>query len=163
MFAFSSWTTALTARGFGVLRPSHHVPVSLWLRESVAGGDRVLHFSARGTTLRLAVYAPSDLTTLLLRAECDCAEHRTAGAASRSTLNPGAVATFERMFDGARTLGWRGHEAATLPLIETAGIFEALYASLPVATGRPGSVTHPLQEPAYSAASTPMLARASTS
>ena len=92
-FTFASWTRALSARGFGVLPASHAVPVSIWLRDASPepGHDpgeghevaRVLHYYARGTRLRLAAYRPSDLTTLILRAACDCAEHRQAGATGR--------------------------------------------------------------------------------
>lgn len=126
-FTFATWTRSLTARGFAVLSPSHAVPVSLWL----GAGDRVLHFSARGTRLRLTAYDRSDLTHLLLRSECDCEEHRLAGAAGRMVINPGAKQTAEVVFDGAATLGWTGHQAAVLPLAEAAGILEALLQQLP--------------------------------
>ena len=100
---------------------------------------RVLHYSARGTRLRLAVYRPSDLTTLILRAACDCAEHRQAGATGRVALNPGAEPIEVHELDGAKVFGWRGHEAALLPLHETAGILESLLPRLtPHATPRRG-------------------------
>ena len=86
----------------------------------------MLHYSARGTRLRLAAYRPSDLTTLILRAACDCAEHRQAGATGRVALNPGAEPLEVHELDGAKVFGWRGHEAALLPLQETAGILESL-------------------------------------
>ena len=111
---FASWTRALSARGYGVLPASHAVPVSLWLRDDSAGpGDgsgegRVLHYSARGTRLRLAAYRPSDLTTLILRAACDCAEHRQAGATGRVALNPGS-----RAAGGARARRRQGVRLAT--------------------------------------------------
>src|SRR4051812_45856540 len=141
---FAGWTRALSARGYGVLPASHAVPVSLWLSDGSPGpadspGDgpegRVLHYSARGTRLRLAAYRPSDLTTLILRAECDCAEHRQAGATGRVALNPGAEPLEVHELDGARVFGWGGHEAALLPLHESAGILESL---LPRLT----SITH---------------------
>ena len=139
---FAGWTRALSARGYGVLPASHAVPVSLWLRDAGSDDDatdgRVLHYSARGTRLRLAVYRPSDLTTLLLRAACDCAEHRQAGATGRVALNPGAEPVEVHELDGARVFGWRGHEAALLPLHETAGILESL---LPRLTPRRRPVT----------------------
>jgi hypothetical protein len=123
---FPSWTRALTARGFAVLPSSHAVPVSLWLRDGDPIDGRVLHFAARGTRLRLVAYRPGDLTTLLLRAACDCAEHRQAGAAGRVALNPGAEPLEVHELDGATLFGWRGHEAALLPLHEAAGILESL-------------------------------------
>jgi hypothetical protein len=123
---FAGWTRALSARGYGVLPASHAVPVSLWLRDDEAADGRVLHFAARGTRLRLAVYRPSDLTTLILRAACDCEEHRQAGATGRVVLNPGAEPVEVHELDGAKVFGWRGHEAALLPLHETAGILESL-------------------------------------
>jgi hypothetical protein len=128
---FAGWTRALSARGYGVLPTSHAVPVSLWLREGDPISGRVLHFTARGTRLRLTVHRPSDLTTLLLRAACDCAEHRQAGARGRVVVNPGAEPVEVHELDGARVFGWRGHEAALLPLLETAGILESLLARLP--------------------------------
>jgi len=127
---FATWTRALRARGYDVLPASHAVPVSLWLGDSA--GDRVLHFVARGTRLRLAVHHPTDLTTLLLRAACDCAEHRQAGATGRVVLNPGASPLEIHEIDGAEVFGWRGHEAALLSLQETAGLFESLLARVPV-------------------------------
>lgn len=127
-FDFTRWTRALAARGFVVLPSSHAVPVSLWLRDGDAMEGRVLHFDARGTRLRLAVHRPSDLTTLILRAACDCAEHRQAGATGRVVLNPGAEPLELHELDGASVFGWRGHEAALLPLQDAAGIFESLLA-----------------------------------
>jgi hypothetical protein len=127
---FATWSRALTARGYDVLPASHAVPVSLWIRDPAAG--RVLHFAARGTRLRLHAYEPSDLTTLLLRAACDCEEHRLAGATGRVALNPGAVPLETHELDGAEVFGWTGHEAALLPLQETAGLFESLLGRLAV-------------------------------
>ena len=124
---FAGWTRALSARGYGVLPASHAVPVSLWLRDDDDGTEgRVLHFAARGTRLRLVAYQPSDLTTLILRAACDCEEHRQAGATGRVALNPGAEPLEVHELDGAKVFGWRGHEAALLPLHEAAGILESL-------------------------------------
>ena len=127
-FDFTRWTRALAARGFVVLPSSHAVPLSLWLRDGDAMDGRVLHFEARGTRLRLDVFLPSDLTTLILRAACDCEEHRQAGATGRIVLNPGAAAVETHQLDGASVFGWRGHEAALLPLQDAAGIFESLLA-----------------------------------
>ena len=127
---FISWSRALVARGYAVLPSSHAVPVSLWLHEGSGAGERVLHFAARGTRLRLVAYRPSDLTTLILRAACDCEEHRLAGAAGRVVLNPGATPLEEHELDGAAVFGWVGLEAALLPLEQTAGLLETLLARL---------------------------------
>ncbi len=123
---FSSWTRSLSARGYGVLASSHAVPVSLWLRDQSPQSQRVLHFAARGTRLRLAAYDSTDLTTLMLRAACDCAEHRQAGATGRLVLNPGAAPLELHELNGAEVFGWRGHEAAMLPLHQAAGVLESL-------------------------------------
>lgn len=125
-FDFTRWTRALGARGYTVLPTSHAVPVSLWLRDGDPWDGRVLHFYARGTRLCLAVYRPSDLTSLILRAACDCEEHRQAGATGRVVLNPGAAPLEVHELDGASVFGWHGHEAALLPLQDAAGIFESL-------------------------------------
>ena len=127
---FASWTRALSTRGYRVLPTSHAVPVSLWLRDGDPLTERVLHFAARGTRLRLVAYRPTDLTTLILRAACDCAEHREAGATGRVVLNPGARPLEVHELDGARVFGWTGHEAGLLPLQEAAGILESLLARL---------------------------------
>ncbi len=138
---FASWTRALSARGFGVLPSSHAVPVSLWLRDGDPENERVLHFDARGTRLRLAVYRPSDLTTLILRAACDCEEHRQAGATGRIVLNPGAAPLEVHELEGASVFGWRGHEAALLSLQDAAGIFESLLARLSQPAFQPAAQT----------------------
>ena len=143
---FAGWTRALGARGYGVLPASHAVPVSLWLRDDAGPGEgRVLHYSARGTRLRLAAYRPTDLTALILRAACDCAEHRQAGATGRVALNPGAEPLEVHELDGARVFGWRGHEAALLPLHESAGVLESLLPRLTpnLTLGRPVTEAHP--------------------
>jgi hypothetical protein len=121
---FRTWTAALSARGWTVLSPSHAVPVQLWLR----AGDDVWHFFARGTRLVLRRYDASDLTTMILRSECDCAEHRTAGAGHRTVLAPGAVPVDELGFDGRTTLGWSTYEAGLVDVPTAAGILESLMA-----------------------------------
>lgn len=151
-FTFSTWTAALSARGWTVLSPSHAVPVQLWLRHA----DTVLHLRAQGTRVVLRRYAASDLTAMILRAECDCAEHRTAGASSRTVLAPGSTPLEEVALDGRTAFGWTSCEAGLLDVATVAGIFESLLAQVergrvlrqgPVATGRPPSLTQALQEP----------------
>lgn len=124
---FNAWTTDLAARGFRVLAASHAVPVQLWL---VTPDGSALHLLARGTRVTLRRYAASDLTALVLRSECDCEEHRTAGAGVRTVLAPDAWPVAEVVFDGATERGWRGCEAGLLDLASAAEIFEGLLADL---------------------------------
>jgi len=132
MDPFTSWTADLTRRGFGVLSAGHAVPVELWAVEPGDSGS-VLHLQARGTRVVLRRYATSDLATLVLRSECDCAEHRTAGAGARTVLVPGAVPAAEAVYDGAARHGWRSHEAGLLRVAAVGQVFEELLARLPVA------------------------------
>ncbi|RYU11956.1 hypothetical protein [Nocardioides iriomotensis] len=122
---FATWVADLSARGHGVLAASHAVPIQLWLREPGDYGS-VLHFLARGTTVTLRRYAATDLTTLVLRSECDCEEHRTAGAGSRTVLTPGAVPVDEVVLDGAALFGWTGFEAGLLDVPTAAELFAEL-------------------------------------
>jgi len=123
---FRTWTAALSARGWTVLSPSHAVPVQLWLRS----GATVLHLQAQGTRVVLRRYAGSDLTAMILRSACDCAEHRTAGASARTVLAPGSVPLDEVVLDGRATFGWSTYEAGLLDVATAAGVFEALLARL---------------------------------
>ena len=127
--SFATWVADLSARGHAVLAASHAVPVQLWLREP---GDRgtVLHYLARGTRVTLRRYAATDLTTLVLRAECDCEEHRTAGAGSRTVLTPGATPIATVVLDGAKEFGWSGAEAGLLDVATAAELFEGLRTAL---------------------------------
>jgi hypothetical protein len=123
----TAWVGALSARGYSVLAASHAVPIQLWLRDD---DGTALHFLARGTSVTLRRYDASDLTSLVLRSECDCEEHRTAGAGSRTALNPGAVASGEVVFDGAAALGWTGYEAGLLDVATAAAMFDEMSAEL---------------------------------
>ena len=134
-FTFATWTASLSARGWTVLSPSHAVPVALWLQS----GDTVLHLYAQGTRVALRRYAATDLLGLILRSQCDCAEHRTAGASTRTVLAPGTTPTAEAVLDGRETFGWSAYEAGLLDLPTVAGIFEALLARLPQAPVSGGS------------------------
>jgi hypothetical protein len=124
---FGEWTDRLRADGFTVLPQSHAVPVDLWVREP---GGRVLHLRARGTRVLLRAYEGSAFTTVLLRAECDCAAHRAAGAAGRLVLAPGAQPLAEAEYDGAAEAGWSGVAAGLLRVEEAAGLFVLLLARL---------------------------------
>ena len=127
---FARWTAGLAAEGFTVLGSSHAVPVQLWLRRGTGPDAEVLHLAARGTRVTLRRYAGSDLATLLLRAECDCAEHRAAGAAARTVLVTGATPSAEAVFDGAAELGWRGYQAGLVDVPTAAGLLTRLRAEL---------------------------------
>jgi hypothetical protein len=127
---YAAWTAALSAEGFTVLGSSHPVPVQLWLRRGTGPDAEVLHLAARGTRVTLRRYAGSDLATLLLRAECDCAEHRAAGAAARTVLVTGARPRAEAVFDGAAELGWRGYRAGLLDVPGAAALLTRLRAEL---------------------------------
>jgi hypothetical protein len=131
---FAAWVAALSARGHAVLAASHAVPIQLWLRRH---DGTVLHFLARGTRVTLRQYDAGSLTSLVLRSECDCEEHRTAGAGARTVLTPGAVPVDEVVFDGAQALGWSGYEAGLLDLGTAAEMFEEMSAQL---TGQAGAL-----------------------
>jgi hypothetical protein len=135
--SFGAWTADLLARGFAVLPASHVVPVELWVRERTG---EVLLLRARGTSVVLRRYAASDLTGLILRAECDCEEHRLAGAGQRTVLVPGARALAEVSFDGRAELGWSGVEAGLLDVPAAAMLFDELYGRLPEAAPGPWNV-----------------------
>lgn len=125
---FSAWSNALADRGLTLLPASHAVPVELWIRDR----DQVLHLSARGTTVSLRRYAGSDLTGLILRSECDCEEHRVAGAGRRTVLTPGAIPSAEARIDGRSEFGWTTIEAGLLDVPTAAVLFDRLLTELPV-------------------------------
>ena len=125
---FADWSEQLRSRGLLVLPQSHPVPVDLWVRDAAGA---VLHLRARGTRVVLRRYDASALATVLLRAECDCAEHRTAGAAGRVVLTPGAQPLAEAVHDGAREAGWTGVDAGRLRVPEAAELFDVLLPRLP--------------------------------
>jgi hypothetical protein len=121
--AWSRWTADLASRGLTVLPQSHLVPVDMWL---LGPAGELLHLTGRGTTLRLRRYVESDLTGLLLRAECDCKSHREAGATARVALRPDAVPLASVAFDGAALRGWTGVHAAALRPAELAPLLDVL-------------------------------------
>jgi hypothetical protein len=125
---FAAWTASLTARGYTVLPSSYAVPIELWLRTPINGswGNEVLHLRARGTRVTLRRYPGAALAGLILRSECDCEEHRTAGATIRTTLVPGSVPSAEAVYDGADDLGWVGYQAGLLDVPSAAVLFERL-------------------------------------
>jgi len=129
---FSAWTASLSQRGFTVLPSSHAVPIELWLRTPLDGrlGNEVLHLRARGTRVTLRRYSAAALAGLILRAECDCEEHRTAGATTRPALVPGSTPLAEAVYDGAAELGWVGYQAGLLDVPSAAVLFDRLLVEL---------------------------------
>lgn len=132
---FAAWTTTLSRRGLGVLPSSHAVPVEIWARDQ----ESVLHFRARGTSVILRRYQASDLTGLILRAECDCEEHRMAGAGQRTVLRPGAAPSAEHRVDGASEFGWSGFEAGLIDVPTAAILFDRLLTDLSGHSNGPGT------------------------
>lgn len=108
-----SWDAVLTRHGLRALPHSRFVPLDVWLADGHAPAT-LLHLEARGTRVRVTAYDRSDLATLLLRAECDCEEHRMAGAVGRPVLRPGARPLAAAVHDGAEQSGWTGVEAGLL-------------------------------------------------
>lgn len=162
----ASWADRLRPRGLHLLPQSHAVPVDVWLRRQGPLHDHeVLNLRARGIGVVLHVYDATDVTSLILRAECDCEAHRAAGAAHRPVLAPGATPRATATYDGAAARGWTGYEAGLLKVAEVAPIFEWLLSELDraYATGRDGSVTQWLHDPGYNDADLPSTASASRS
>lgn len=125
----TSWAHVLSAHGLRVLPQSQLVPIDAWLADPRTP-SRLLRLLARGTTVRLLLHDRSDLTTLLLRAECDCEEHRLAGAAGRPTLRPGVSPLAEVVYDGAARAGWTGVQAGLLRPDGVAPVLDELLGAL---------------------------------
>jgi hypothetical protein len=124
-----SWADLLASQGLRVLPQSHFVPIDAWLVDP-RSPSRLLRLVARGTRVRLMVHETSDLTTMLVRAECDCEEHRQAGAAGRPTLRPGAHPLVELTYDGAQRAGWSGVAAGRLRPDQAAPVLDELLRAL---------------------------------
>ena len=153
-----SWSTHLAARGLRVLPQSHLVPVDVWLRDAAG---TLLHLTGRGTTVRLRTYDESDLTVVLLRAECDCRSHREAGVAHRVALRPGAVPSVEVAYDGAARHGWTGVEAALLRPTGLGPILDELLRALPSSVvQRPTVETPTIETPTVELVETSPIPRA---
>ena len=124
----AGWHDVLARRGLQLLPNSTFVPVDAWLVDPRTP-SRVLRLLGRGTTVRLITYDRRDLCVLLLRSECDCEEHRLAGAVGRLVLRPGAESLEETSYDGAALHGWTGVTAALLRPDEVAPILDHLLRS----------------------------------
>jgi hypothetical protein len=124
-----AWADALAALHLLPLPHSTYVPVDAWLLDRTSP-DRLLHLRARGTTVRLTAYDARDLTSLLLRAECDCEQHRQAGAAGRLVLRPGARPLDAAVYDVAAEAGRTGVAAGLLRADDVAPLLLSLHADL---------------------------------
>ncbi len=121
----SDWHDVVTALGLRVLPHSSFVPIDVWLTDPRRPA-RVMRLLARGTTVRLQAFDSDDLAALMLRSECDCQEHRLAGAAGRIALRPGARPLEEWSYDGAAD-GWTGVTAGMLDRNDVAPILGRLW------------------------------------
>lgn len=133
--SLQQWTVALAARGLTVLPSSYVVPVELWLR---AADGAVLHVRARGAHVTLRVYDATALGAMVVRAECDCAEHRTAGAVLRTTVLPSAEPLVELVDDGEGR--WTAYDAGRLTVAEAAPVVDRLLDRLDVVAAQRGLV-----------------------
>ena len=104
-------SSLLLARGQRLLPGSHAVPVELLV---ALPGAAVARFTARGTTIRLALFAADALSEIVLPTECGCGQHHESAGPRRTWLRGDAVPVLERVIDGRAAFGWTGHEAGLL-------------------------------------------------
>src|SRR5262245_27781614 len=119
----SAFADLLASRGLRLLPGSYAVPVDVLVR---LPDGAVARYTARGTTLRLAVHAPDALSSMVIAPECGCGRHHDIVGPlgpARTALRAGAVALFERSIDGEVAFGWTGHEAGLLRLADAAPYF----------------------------------------
>ncbi len=108
-------STLLATRGQRLLPGSHAVPVELLV---ALPDDRVARFTARGTTIRLALFAADALSEIVLPTECGCGQHHESAGPARTWLHRDAVPVVERIVDGRVAFGWTGYEAGLLRLAD---------------------------------------------
>jgi hypothetical protein len=123
----SALADLLDAHGLRLLPGSFAVPVNLLV---VLPDSSVAHFTARGTTLRLAIHEPQALTSVVVAPDCGCGKHHAPSGPSRMTLRSDAVPVVERTIDGELAFGWTGHEAGLLRLTDAAAYFFELLAEV---------------------------------
>jgi hypothetical protein len=116
----SSFSDLLASQGLDLLPGSYAVPVSLLVGLPDAG---IARFTARGTTLRLRVYSPDALTSVMIAPECGCAAQHPRTGPHRLVLRSSAVPLVERVIDGALRFGWHSHEAGLLRLADASPWF----------------------------------------
>ncbi len=121
---FSDWTAHLwLAWGLEPTGLTHRTPLRL---VATTRSGHVAVFSGAGTTLRLQLFPPSAVVTVVLRPECDCGEPHSDKALRRVQLDPSAVALWQGAVDGRRRYGWRGIDAAVVPVARAAAVLDEL-------------------------------------
>lgn len=123
----ATFADLLASRALRLLPGSYAVPVDLLVELPDA---RVARFTARGTTIRLAVFASDALTSIVIGPQCGCGRPHDQSGPLRTRLRPGATPLLEHVIDGEVTFGWTGHEAGLLRLGEAVDhFFDLLTAS----------------------------------
>ncbi len=113
----SVFADLLAARGQRLLPGSHVVPVDVLIEQR---DGTIVHFTARGTTIRLALFDPDALASIVLGTDCGCGKHHEPTGPARTALRAGAAPVLERVIDGRVAFGWSTHEAGLLRLAEAA-------------------------------------------
>jgi hypothetical protein len=116
----SAFADLLAVHGLRLLPGSYAVPIDALVAQP---DGCVAHFTARGTTIRLALYAPDALTSVVIDTQCGCGEHHEPSGPSRMTLRADALPLEVRTIDGELAFGWTGHEAGLLRLADAATYF----------------------------------------
>ncbi|HZO63403.1 MAG TPA: hypothetical protein VFB74_00240 [Kribbellaceae bacterium] len=116
----SVFAELLAVHDVRLLPGSYAVPVDV-----LAGlpDGSVAHFIARGTTIRLALYAPDALTSVVIATQCGCGQHHEPAGPRRMTIRADAIPLVVRAIDGRSAFGWTGHEAGMLRLSDAAPYF----------------------------------------
>jgi hypothetical protein len=116
----SVFADLLATRGQRLLPGSHVVPVDV-LAEQPDG--TIAHFTARGTTIRLALFDHDALASIVLSTDCGCGKYHEPAGLARTALRAGAEPLLERVIEGRLAFGWTSHEAGLLRLAEAAGYY----------------------------------------
>lgn len=116
----AAFADLLARRGLRLLPGSYAVPVDVLVELPDA---TVAHFTARGTTIALALHAPGVLRSVAIPTDCGCGTHQELPGPTRTALRAGAVPLAERSIDGELAFGWTGHEAGLLRLADAATYF----------------------------------------
>ena len=113
---FRTWGLTLTQLG-------HRVPLNV-VATTQSGFVGV--FTGAGTTLRLALYPASAMVAVTLRPDCDCGEPHSDKARTRTQLDRSVAPVWQGSVDGAARYGWRGVDAALVPVPQAAAILDEL-------------------------------------